>query len=253
MTTIEPIEKGNFYHIYNHGVGRRNLFCEDANYKYFLQLYDKYISPIADSYAWVLMKNHFHLLVRIRENVVYKYSKADKSFDKGCNSSNADRSEERACNSSNADRSDDAVRFEEIKWETTDLSACEAPDSVKDHKIPKPENHFSHFFNAYTKALNKQLQTRGALFERPFKRKQIHDEEYLRQVILYIHNNPVHHGFCKHPSDYPWSSYLTFIKRNPTKLKRKQVMDWFGDKTNFEYMHNKILDIIEIERWLELE
>ena len=234
MTKIEPIEKGNFYHIYNHGVGGRNLFCEDANYKYFLLLYDKYISPIADSYAWVLMKNHFHLLVRIRENVVYKYSKADKSFDKECNSANA-------------------VRFEEVKWKTTDLSACEAPDSVKDHKIPKPENHFSHFFNAYTKTLNKQLQTRGTLFERPFKRKQIQDEEYLRQVILYIHNNPLHHGFCKHPSEYTWSSYLTCIGEKPTKLKRKQVMEWFGDKTNFEYMHNLKIDTIAMERWLELE
>ena len=32
----------------------------------FLSLYDKYISPVADTYAWVLMGNHFHLLVRIK-------------------------------------------------------------------------------------------------------------------------------------------------------------------------------------------
>jgi hypothetical protein len=30
-------------------------------------LYDKHISPIADTFAWVLMRNHFHLLVRIKE------------------------------------------------------------------------------------------------------------------------------------------------------------------------------------------
>ena len=33
----------------------------------------------------------------------------------------------------NADRSVDAVRFDQHKWETTDLSACAAPDSVKIH------------------------------------------------------------------------------------------------------------------------
>lgn len=27
---------------------------------------DKYISPVADTFAWVLMKNHFHFLVRIK-------------------------------------------------------------------------------------------------------------------------------------------------------------------------------------------
>ncbi len=36
---------------------------------------------------------------------------------------------------SNADRSVDAVRFEGYKWETIDLSACEAPDNVKLRKL----------------------------------------------------------------------------------------------------------------------
>ncbi len=35
----------------------------------------------------------------------------------------------------NADRSTDAVRFEGHKWETIDLSACEAPDNVKRRKL----------------------------------------------------------------------------------------------------------------------
>ncbi|NOU45912.1 MAG: hypothetical protein HOO86_02490 [Bacteroidales bacterium] len=99
---------GNFYHIYNRGINSCDLFHEPTNYEHFLGLYDKYISSVADTFAWVLMPNHFHLLVKVKENVVYKYS--------------------------NADRSIDAVRFEDHKWETidrNDLSACAAPDSVK--------------------------------------------------------------------------------------------------------------------------
>jgi hypothetical protein len=65
MQQFEPLNPGQFYHIYNHGVGGRNLFGEPENYEYFLGLYDKYISPIAEPYAWCLMPNHFHLLVRI--------------------------------------------------------------------------------------------------------------------------------------------------------------------------------------------
>ena len=67
MQTIEKLEHGQFYHIYNHGVGERNLFRDANNYEYFLELYDKYVTPVAETYAWVLMKNHFHLLVRIKD------------------------------------------------------------------------------------------------------------------------------------------------------------------------------------------
>ncbi len=77
MQQNEKLEQGHFYHIYSHGVGGRNLFRNSDNYLHFLLLYDKYIEPIAETYAWVLMKNHFHFVVRIKSNVVYKYSNAD--------------------------------------------------------------------------------------------------------------------------------------------------------------------------------
>ena len=57
---------GSYYHIYNRGINSCNLFGETANYEYFLTLYDHYISPIADTFAWVLMPNHFHVLIRIK-------------------------------------------------------------------------------------------------------------------------------------------------------------------------------------------
>lgn|SRR5690554_2029419 len=70
----ERLKEGQFYHIYNRGNNRRDLFLEPAHYEHFLALYDKFISPVAETLAWVLMPNHFHMVVRIKENVVYKYS-----------------------------------------------------------------------------------------------------------------------------------------------------------------------------------
>ena len=64
---IEHIEFGGYYHIFNRGNNGINLFFENGNYLYFMQLYDKYIFPIADTYAWCLLKNHFHFLIRIKE------------------------------------------------------------------------------------------------------------------------------------------------------------------------------------------
>lgn len=50
-----PLEPGNYYHIYNRGINSCNIFRETDNYEHFLRLYDKYISPVANTFAWVLM------------------------------------------------------------------------------------------------------------------------------------------------------------------------------------------------------
>ena len=66
MSSQEALISGLYYHIYNRGNNREILFRETKNYAYFLNLYAKYIHPIADTYAYCLMSNHFHLLVRLK-------------------------------------------------------------------------------------------------------------------------------------------------------------------------------------------
>ena len=63
----DVFEPGAFYHIYNRGNNQENIFIEERNYSYFLKLVWKYIVPIANIYAFCLLRNHFHLLVQIRE------------------------------------------------------------------------------------------------------------------------------------------------------------------------------------------
>jgi putative transposase len=67
MENKEPLVHGSYYHIYNRGNNGAAVFFENENYNYFLRLYAKYVDPIAETYAWCLLKNHFHFLVRIRE------------------------------------------------------------------------------------------------------------------------------------------------------------------------------------------
>lgn len=66
MTSPAALQYGQYYHIYNRGNNQENLFREERNYRYFLKLYASYIEPIADTYAYCLLRNHFHLLVRIK-------------------------------------------------------------------------------------------------------------------------------------------------------------------------------------------
>lgn len=230
----EPLLQGNYYHIYNRGNNRSNLFSKPEEYEHFLHLYDKYILPVADTFAWALMGNHFHLLVHIKSNFVYKYSLPELE---------------------NMKLSSYAT--EERKWETMELDSDRAmflasANTLDNHKIPVPHKHFAHLFNAYSRYLQTRNGRTGNLFERPFKRKLIDNEDYLATAILYIHNNPVHHGFCKHTLEYPWTSYLSTISEKPTKLKRDEVIKLFNDKENFKQQHNKEIDIAPIEKWLEI-
>jgi putative transposase len=66
MTSPGPLLHNTIYHIYNRGINRANIFIEERNYAHFLNLYTKYIDPIADSFAFCLLRNHFHILVRIK-------------------------------------------------------------------------------------------------------------------------------------------------------------------------------------------
>ncbi|MFZ4413061.1 MAG: transposase [Bacteroidales bacterium] len=215
MQQIEAFTYGKYYHIYNRGINSCDIFSVTDNYEYFLNLYDKYISPIADTFAWVLMPNHFHFLVRIKEEI-------------------------------EIDPSSNLTGFQ-------NLSGLEdIPSNQELSSIKPPHIYFSKLFNAYAKAYNKQFQRHGSLFERPFKRKLINNESYLKQVVLYIHNNPVHHGFCEHPMEYVWSSYLSCITLKPTKLVRNTVIGWFDDLSNFKTVHNQKVEITAIEKLLEI-
>jgi len=70
-----PLLPENYYHIYNHANGSDNLFLNSENYRYFLQRYATFISPIADTFAYCLMPNHIHFLIR---------TKAEPDLQKAC-------------------------------------------------------------------------------------------------------------------------------------------------------------------------
>ncbi|MBU2926858.1 oxygen-dependent coproporphyrinogen oxidase [Winogradskyella psychrotolerans] len=99
---------------------------------------------------------------------------------------------------------------------------------------------FSNLFNAYTKAYNKQNFRTGALFERPFKRKQIKDENYLKQLILYIHKNPENHKIVEDFQTYKFSSYKSFFSEKETLISRKKlyIIQLFDTLENFRSTHS---------------
>lgn len=60
------LEPDTFYHIYNRANGWEKLFIEKKNFQYFLNKYAMYLRPVADTYSWCLMPNHFHFLIKTK-------------------------------------------------------------------------------------------------------------------------------------------------------------------------------------------
>lgn len=187
---IESIEPGNFYHIYNRGNNGSNIFFEEDNYQHFLRLFKKYMYSVADTFAWCLMQNHFHVLFYVKRGSEIR--KEDYLFSPG-----------------------------------------------KEPKKPDASRQLGHLFNAYVQAINKKYGRTGSLLEKPFERKRITSEDYLRKLIFYIHNNPVHHSVSKNITSYPWTSYHEFLRDKETIVKKKEVFELFGDRENIEKFHLK--------------
>jgi REP element-mobilizing transposase RayT len=159
------------------------------------------------------MKNHFHLLIRVKE--------------------------------------EDEIDFLELKkngkvYPRKNDKGVLIPEIVN-LKKPVPSLQFSHLFNAYAKAFNKRYYRTGSLFEKNFHRKVVSSKYYFKHLIFYIHNNPVHHRITNTIIEYPWSSYVDILTASGNDANYNEVIDWFIDVKEFINFHqNKPqLDIIK--------
>jgi len=162
------------YHIYNHAVGKENLFKQPRNYAYFWQLWNKYITPYFANYAYCLMPNHFHVLCKAKE--------VSESI------------------------------LEKIQKEETIKSAAFIKGEIPVNAFY--ESQFQRLFGTYSKAINKQEENRyGSLFVAKFRRTVIPSKEDFLFYLFYIHHNPIHHNFVEDFSDWEHSSYKIYTEK----------------------------------------
>ena len=126
-----PLFPNEAYHVLNHANGFENLFANEGNYSFFLQKYMLYVQPIVRTYAYCLLPNHFHFLVRVRsegelEKVWVALKPTSRKFG----------------------------TFEK-------LSSKEQSDFIS--------RQFGRCFSSYAQAFNKQQNRKGSLFIPNFK------------------------------------------------------------------------------------
>ena len=217
---MEPLQPDRSYHIFNHANGFENIFRIEANYVYFLEKYRLFISPIAETYAYCLMPNHFHLVVRIRKretiealirvnndpSIRYNFSKVS-SFDKEMNQ---------------------VSNFGKV---------------IGDRDIEKYlSKQFANLFSCYTQSFNKVYHRKGSLFIKNFKREPISDKIYFLNAIVYTHRNPIHHGFREKYQDWEYSSYNDIVDGVCDFIEISKLLTMTDGLESFKEIHRHSLE-----------
>ncbi len=172
--------QNNFYHLYNRGNGRQDVFLDDEDRKFFLFRLKENLFPlkavfrglppedclqggasiVAEShtpygrkilppnsftlFCYCLMPNHFHFLIR----------------------------------------------------QNTELSISKLVGKV---------------FTSYSKYFNAKYEQVGHVFQDRIKAVLVENDPQLLWLSAYIHNNPLTAGLVKDLTDYPWSSYPDYL------------------------------------------
>src|SRR5688572_3892588 len=143
--TQVPLLPTHYYHIYNHAIGRENFFERDADYDYFLKKAEQHLNPVCTILSYCLLPNHFHFVVQIK--------------------SEADISEYLS------------KRLGSVK--------LNRKKAANDYFVSEQvSQHFSNLFNTYCKHYNFFKGRTGSLFKRAFRRNEITDMNYFRNVIF---------------------------------------------------------------------
>ena len=201
---MEKLQPNCSYHIFNHANGFENIFIEDENYRFFLDKYNQYILPIAETYAYCLLPNHFHLVVRIRRKEIL-----EEVF-----------------------RNFKSTNFSKVQ----NFGKVEVTDNMIEYYISK---QFANLFSCYTQSFNKVNKRRGSLFLKNFRREPIKNKAYFMNAVIYTHRNPVHHAFCDRYTDWSYTSFCEIKERNSQIIEVDKLLRMFGGRDSFIDLHEQ--------------
>lgn len=128
-----------------------------------------------------------------------------------------------------------------------------------------------HLAFRYSRYINRKYNRVGHLFQGRFKSVLVDDEDYLKELIRYIHLNPVRAKLVSDPEKYSWSSHRAYMKleefnwlsnervlrkfnqnrENAISIYEKYVLQGIGIETEFDFMSGSISGIIGNEEFIE--
>jgi len=102
---------------------------------------------------------------------------------------------------------------------------------------------------------NQRKRYHGRLWQSRYRARHIESNEYFRQVVAYVHLNPVAAGLVTDPADYRLSGHHEALGRTPPKiLDAPGLLELFGEEDPFR-MRAAYLDWVRSvaeAKWLDL-
>ncbi|PIU37183.1 hypothetical protein CO005_03055 [Candidatus Roizmanbacteria bacterium CG_4_8_14_3_um_filter_34_9] len=211
------IENG-FYHVYNRGVEKRNIFLDEQDYSVFLSYLKLYLSPTEET---IKNTNENDNLDDQDKNIkIYKINSINNYFNKI----------ELLCY---------VLMPNHFHLELKQIGK-------------KDMGHFMQsLITKYTMYFNRKYKRVGSLFQGRYKAVFIHSLEYLLDLSRYIHLNPFY-IINKNQKliSYPWSSYNAYIYNHSIKwLNKNYLLNYFNQtkKTKYTSYQNFIDKYLEEE------
>lgn len=226
----QPLLPAHAYHIYNRGNNKQPIFFNEDNYRYFLRKYRQYMDGYWHTLAYALMGNHFHLVVRVRSEaeLIKNGSEDFKRVSKGL----ITRLNKDFLSFKNLESLSRNPSFQNL------VNLPLNPDLRSQILAWAISERFRRFLMGYSKAINKQQDRTGSLFQKNYKRKELESRENIRRAMCYVHHNPIHHGFAIDYDQYEWCSYLSNRSSYSTASIQKS-RELFTSKEEFITAHDR--------------
>ena len=188
-----------YYHIYNRGNNKQNIFMEEKDWLRFLFLILYFQSPVT----------FYNINVGHRVSHV---SVSKKTLEKIL-----------------SNRTVELISFANMPNHFHMI--------VKEISNNGISRYMQRILNSYTKYFNTKYKKSGHLFQGPFQIKHIENNEQLLHLSAYIHRNPREIKEWKNKEHlYPWSSYQDYINKNRWGdiLKTQIILDQFSNNNEYK-------------------
>lgn len=213
QNTVKLYVPGGYYHAYNRGVEKREIFLDDQDYRVFLSFLKAYLCPQLD--PKIVLEHPLAQMTGSRPVRIRPL----RSF------------------------------AEEVSL----LCYCLMPNHFHLLLYQKEADGMSRFLQAlctsYSMYFNKRYRRIGTLFQGPYKAAYVDSDSYLLHVSRYIHLNPIELTGSRPVSmrEYPYSSYPYYLRlKQATWLHPEHVLGYFKSEQRRDFR-----DLLSYESFLE--
>jgi putative transposase len=202
---LAPLIPERFYHVYNYTNNRENIFGKLSAKIFFLQQYQKYLSPFVETYAYNLLDNEVNLIISIKpQQLIIDY-------------------------------------LETIPWNSLRLAEKQVINNPvqpiwKSHLV---EWEFMRLFTSIAMNANSHKHRKGNLFHRPFKRVPIHKGFQFCPAIAFVHTRGKGDLLSLNTPDFS-SSYPLLLSDGAEFLNGRYVFERFGGRRKFREAHTNL-------------